>query len=194
MIRGRAKKKKLVVAIGAAVAGCLALGTSVTLAGLTVTDDVNRTVYSAGGELRKSMFLDCETLWNVLGNEVYYMKCWHSSSGVASAWVLPSKAVTIDISGSNPVVTGQRTLYVFEYNAAIYNKVMFARVNPNGLTTSNIDSKIWNKTYDRSYSSGINYYYLDAWVTDTVYSHNYHGSISTAGAVTSYAADSNANS
>ena len=187
----KGKKITLLALMGATILSSATLATSVgaTIAGFAATDRADQTVYSTAGEVKKSIFLDCDTLWNILGNEIFYMKVWVPAG--ASAWILPSKTVTMTVSNNN---AGTRTLYVFEYDSTVYTKLMFARINPNGLTTENINSQIWNKTYDRSYDSDYNYYYINDWVLNTQYSTNSRGEINANGRVTNYASEANSNS
>ena len=189
---GKLRRKTLLACISSSISACIILGTSITFAGFAATDRANQTIYASGGIIKKSIFLDCENLWNILGTEVIYMHAWNSNNAsTTNEWVLPTRTVTMSITGTG--VSGSRNLYVFEYDTSKYNKLLFARVNPDGLTADNVGSKIWNKTYNRNLNDTINYYYLDAWVNNTIYAHNYKGKISSSapGTVSDYSADNN---
>ena len=97
----------------------------VTMAGYSVAAMADQTVKTNGGLMKKSIFLDCMNIWNVLGKEYYYAKV---SDGSSSAWIAPSKEIDVSVTISG--VTDQKTLEVFELDTTLYNRITFARVNP----------------------------------------------------------------
>lgn len=124
MMKKHSKKTKVVVAVSL-LAGIFSV-TGVTMAGYSVAALADQTVMPNGGIMKKSIFLDCMNIWNVLGKEYYYAKV--SDGGSSSKWILPSK--TIDVSVTVSGVASQKTLQVFELDTTSYDHITFARVNP----------------------------------------------------------------
>lgn len=159
-------KKNLIIS-SLALLSCLSAAalamSSYTVAAFSDTKQVEQQAgYS--GTLKTSIFLNAN-VWEV-DNPVYYLYAFKNAGGVDPEWIHSSKTINPTI---NDVIF---TMYVFEFDAIKYDRIVFARMNPNGANvpsfTTNDDPKtLWNQTENITYSSSINYYCITGWSTSS---------------------------
>ena len=167
------------------LASSLVLTSSIAVAGVTyakyaTTDLAEQTIYTEGGHVKTSVFLDCDGVWNQGYSELFYAHFWDKDdASVATGPILPSKMVTITMTGYQ---TATRTLYVYEMDTTLYDSLLFVRANPN--PTNEVGSNnwwnlsnndIWGRTDDIKTTNSIdipgdyNYFLVTGYRTDSKY-------------------------
>ena len=178
-MRKTINKKIALITAGISLAASLAIGSATTYAILVATDKADQPIYTKGGVRKKSIFLDCDTLWNVYGYEEYYGLIYKANEDTEAAYLLPS-ARTITMSGISSLA-GTRLLYVYEIDITVYDKMIFTRCNPDNITSENhVGSSgwwegLWGRT-DGSENNGVpadiityNYFHIDSYRTNSIY-------------------------
>ncbi len=153
----KVKRKSLIALLISQITISIASLVNISYAGFAAGDRLDQ---HAGyqGQLPVSIYLNAN-IWDTTGAE-FYMHVWKDNG--AGVWIAPNKQINPTINDVN------FKLYVFRYDAVNYNKLLFARVNPEGLTKENINDKIWNQTYNIAYDSAnnVNYYCIEQWHKD----------------------------
>ena len=165
--------------------GGIALGVGFSLARFVATDDAEQMIYPAGGEAKKSIFLDCESMWNNGYGEVFKMHVWKNSDGSVNADLLPSKKVNLTLTGQgNP---GTRDVYVFLLDTTVYDRFLFYRYAPDG-------TSLWNRTYNITYESAKNYFLITSFISGGNYYKYKEGTIASNGAISGLSSEIGTNS
>lgn len=160
------KKRNILLVLISSIAAtsCVVCGVS-TYALFAATDKATQGVSPTAGEMKKSIFLDCEEAWGDF-NPSYCMHSYNKTNSLWGWWeenFIPVKNVEYTISGTG-TQTGKRTLYVFEFDTNVYSKFIFARINPeysaNPSFSTGDPDVCWGQTYNLVYSSSYNYYYI----------------------------------
>lgn len=187
------RKKVLIGLISILAVSAASLGIGLTYAGFAATDKASQTVYRDGGEMKRSIFLDCEEKWNLGYNEMFFMRVWNSSNALDYVDLQPTKTVTLTLTG-NSATNGTRKIHVFLFDTTIHNKIRFARVNP-AIPYANIsnvfynnEQYIWGKSPDITYgySSTNNFFHIRDYVTDSTVSKYRTATINTSSVISSY--------
>ena len=177
------KNSLLLASMGIILTAGAVLGTSLTIAGFAATRQATRTVKSTAGEMKVSIFLDSDALWDRDG-AIVYMKAFKTANLSLYDFVGIKRDVSAVISGN------EKRLHVFEFDTTVYSKFIFIRFNPTGLNEATMTqaSQEWNYTYIRAYDTvnKYNYFLLTEYVASPdKHTKNNKGIIAPATGVTS---------
>ena len=161
------KKRNKVILLSSLV-GVMAMGIAgigITYAAYQNSKALEQTIYS-DGYAKTAVFLNpkwgngADQTWDKVDNDktpVFYVYAWSSSVNTRFSWI-----------AAQTRRNAQHNYVVFHVSTQLYDKILFARVNPDevaNLTTKEPPSgTIWNQTGDLNFTpASANLYNLSGW-------------------------------
>ena len=140
----------------------------ITYAAFQKSAEVGKTIYSDGYK-KAEIFVNpkwgnaADQTWDYYGQgnpPVYYAYVWNNSDDSVHAWI-----------PANATRNAEHNYIVFHISTVLYDKVLFARIDPNkiaNLTTKTPgDNTIWNQTDDLDLTPTTkNLYHITSWHSD----------------------------